>query len=144
MKTNPLFLSSPAVEGNLRVLYNVFYRLKTATTPNAEFDELLLLLLFPKTSRQLAHDMNISRQALHQRLLRIKDNGWLEKKSTFADRRQHLYCLNAKGEEMVKRVMTPAVKKLTAAYQQAGGEAVAGFIKVVELLYNQSDKKENG
>ncbi|MDI9313455.1 MAG: helix-turn-helix domain-containing protein [Hydrotalea sp.] len=147
MKNNPLFLSFPVVEGNLRLFYNVFYDLKAMTSDvdaGEPVDELVLLLFFPKTVKQLCHELNISRQATHQRLKKINSLGWLEIKNSTTDGRQQAYCLNDKGRAVAERVMARAVKKLTAAYQQAGGEAVAGFVKVIESLYNQANKKNHG
>ena len=143
MKNNPLFLSFPVVEGNLRLFYNGFYDLKSITS-DAEFDELMLVLLFPKTVKQLANELNMSRQAVHQRLKKIKAMDCLQTKPITMDGRQQAYSLNDKGRAIAERAMTRAVKKLTAVYQQAGGEAVAGFVKVIELLYNQASKKNNG
>ncbi|MGI9461140.1 MAG: MarR family transcriptional regulator [Alphaproteobacteria bacterium] len=139
MKTNPLFLSSSVVEDNLHLFYQVFYYLR-ANGLDKNIDEMLLLLTAPKTAKQLATALAISKQALHKRLEKIKEKNWIETTSASPDGRQKTYSLNAYGRAALQQSITRAVKQLSGVYQQAGDEAVAGFVKVIELLYNQSQK----
>ncbi len=144
MKTNPLFLSSSEVEDNLRLLYQVFYNLRSVIvnhTSQGDMDEMILLLTFPKTAKKLASELVISKQALHKRLHKIKEKKWIEEKISNIDGRQKIYYLNSEGAKVAQQMMATAGKKMSEVYQQAGMESVAGFVKVIKLLYNQPNKK---
>ena len=146
MKTNPLFLSSSEVEDNLRLLYQVFYNLRSIIINNTaqgdgDVDEMILLLTFPKTAKKLASELVISKQALHKRLHKIKEKKWIEEKISNIDGRQKIYYLNSEGAKVAQQMMLTAGKKMSEVYQQAGMESVAGFVKVIKLLYNQPNKK---
>ncbi|MCX8516421.1 MAG: MarR family transcriptional regulator [Alphaproteobacteria bacterium] len=141
MKVNPLFLSTPAVERDIHAFYQAFCRLRSLTLSRAGDDDkrqanqlLLVLLQRPASAKRLAEDLNISKQALHQQLQLLRKKKWLQESTAQEDRRKKLYQLTPLGMTWLQESILPAVKKLAGIYQQAGGEAAAGFVTIIESL----------
>lgn len=151
VKLNPLYLQQGEVSKGYYIAYSALQYLKnlsgaTASSSDVRQDlndtcqQLLLLLHQPKTPTQLRKLLNCSKQALFFQLRQLREKQLVMEETNPNDKRQRLYFLTDLGKNFLEWSSQPSVELLSRVYQQAGPEAVAGFLKIVNSIEELSKK----
>lgn len=90
---------------------------------------------------QLLAILKITKQSLGRVLKQLLLEGFVEQRPGKRDRRQRLLFLSDKGREFEKRLSAPQQVRVRSAFAAAGPEAVAGYLRVLENLINESERK---
>jgi|GWRWMinimDraft_8_1066016.scaffolds.fasta_scaffold04764_2 DNA-binding MarR family transcriptional regulator len=90
---------------------------------------------------QLLGILRITKQSLGRVLKQLLKQGFVEQRPGRHDRRQRLLYLTAKGREFEARLSTPQQERVRRAFAAAGPDAVAGYLKVLEHLINEAERK---
>ncbi|MSP42931.1 MAG: MarR family transcriptional regulator [Alphaproteobacteria bacterium] len=90
---------------------------------------------------QLLAILNITKQSLGRVLKQLLRQGFVEQRPGKRDRRQRLLFLTDKGREFEQRLSAPQQVRVRRAFATAGPEAVAGYLRVLENLINESERK---
>jgi DNA-binding MarR family transcriptional regulator len=100
-----------------------------ARRPNLTVSELLALLA-------------ITKQSLGRVLNELTERGFVESRAGERDRRQRLLRLTPAGATLEAELFEQARERLSAAYAQAGQEAVSGFWRVLEGLIPADERAQ--
>jgi DNA-binding MarR family transcriptional regulator len=114
-----------AVQGLGRAHHRALYFI--ARQPDLTVTELLKLLA-------------ITKQSLGRVLNELAERGLVESRPGTVDRRQKLLRLTADGSALEARLFDSLRERLSAAYSQAGQNAVTGFWHVLEGLVPESER----
>ena len=106
-----------------RVLYFV------ARSPSISVAELLAIL-------------RITKQSLSRVLRQLVSDGFVSVRKAPDDRRRRLLELTQKGVTLELKLLQVQRTKLGNAYREAGGDAVAGYRKVLLGIINETDRKK--
>lgn len=90
---------------------------------------------------QLLAILNITKQSLGRVLKQLLRQGFVEQRPGKRDRRQRLLFLTDKGRDFESRLSAPQQVRVKRAFAAAGPEAVAGYLRVLENLINESERK---
>ena len=92
------------------------------------------------TVAELLGILRSAKQSLARVLRPLQDQGLIEQRVGEKDRRQRRLSLTEKGRALEKRLQEAQRRRMRAAFQAAGPEAVAGFRKVLELMIDESER----
>jgi DNA-binding MarR family transcriptional regulator len=88
----------------------------------------------------LLRTLSITKQSLGRVLSELSDRGMIETRTGREDRRQRLLRLTPAGAALERELFSTLREQLSAAYAQAGQEAVTGFWRVLEALIPQEER----
>ncbi|WP_169570141.1 MarR family winged helix-turn-helix transcriptional regulator [Sneathiella limimaris] len=94
------------------------------------------------TVSELLDILQITKQSLSRVLNALVERGFVAQKAGVTDRRQRLLSLTDKGVKLEKEISTVQQQQVARAFREAGGEAVAGYRKVLEGLIKESDREQ--
>jgi DNA-binding MarR family transcriptional regulator len=92
------------------------------------------------TISTLLRMLGITKQSLGRVLGELTERGLVETRVGREDRRQRLLRLTAEGAAMEGELFEAMRRRLSAAYAEAGQEAVTGFWRVLEALIPLSER----
>ena len=85
--------------------------------------------------------LSITKQSLSRVLKQLVEQGFIiQRKGQKDGRQRHMY-LTDKGTELERELSGPQRARMTQAYRSAGGEAVAGFRRVLLGLIDEEDRE---
>ncbi len=87
---------------------------------------------------ELLSILRITKQSLARVLKEVVDRGLVEQKTGERDRRQRLLYLTDAGIRLEQQLTATQRARVARAYEIAGEEAVAGYMKVLSALRNPS------
>ncbi|MCK9992317.1 MAG: hypothetical protein Dbin4_00837 [Alphaproteobacteria bacterium] len=90
---------------------------------------------------QLLRILRITKQSLGRVLKQLLKQGFVEQRPGKRDRRQRLLFLTEKGRKFEAQLSTPQQKRVQQAFTAAGPDAVAGYLKVLEHLIDETERK---
>lgn len=90
---------------------------------------------------QLLSILRITKQSLGRVLKQLLKQGFVEQRPGKRDRRQRLLFLTDKGRAFEANLSTPQQERVRHAFTVAGPDAVAGYLKVLEHLINEPERK---
>ena len=85
--------------------------------------------------------LRITKQSLSRVLKQLVEEGFIVQRKGQKDGRQRHMYLTDKGIELERELSGPQRQRMTQAYRRAGGEAVAGFRRVLLGLINEEDRE---
>lgn len=85
--------------------------------------------------------LRITKQSLSRVLGELVEQGFVSSRPGPADRRRRMLELTEKGRALENRLSSVQRACIARAYREAGGEAVAGFRKVLLGILNAGDRK---
>jgi DNA-binding MarR family transcriptional regulator len=94
------------------------------------------------TVSELLEILQITKQSLSRVLNALVERGFIEQRPGAFDRRQRLLHLTDDGKTLEHKISLVQQKQVAKAFKDAGGEAVAGYRKVLEGLITE-DGREN-
>lgn len=86
--------------------------------------------------------LRITKQSLGRVLTDLQDKGYLTMEPGRSDRRQRLLLLTESGQALERALFTVLKDRMSAAYTQAGPQAVAGFWAVLLALVDADRQAE--
>ncbi|MBE7638063.1 MarR family transcriptional regulator [Sneathiella sp. P13V-1] len=92
------------------------------------------------TVSELLDILRITKQSLSRVLNALVERGFVEQKPGATDRRQRLLYLTADGKKLEHKISRVQQEQVAQAFRDAGGDAVAGYRKVLEGLINEDDR----
>ncbi|MDD2867627.1 MarR family transcriptional regulator [Neomegalonema sp.] len=92
------------------------------------------------TVAELLATLRIAKQSLARVLRPLQDQGLIAQRVGEKDRRQRRLHLTEAGAALEKRLQEAQRRRMRAAFQAAGPEAVAGFRRVLELMIDESER----
>ncbi|WP_018632684.1 MarR family winged helix-turn-helix transcriptional regulator [Neomegalonema perideroedes] len=92
------------------------------------------------TVAELLGILRIAKQSLARVLRPLQDQGLIAQRVGEKDRRQRRLFLTEAGAALEKRLQEAQRRRMRAAFQAAGPEAVAGFRRVLELMIDESER----
>lgn len=92
------------------------------------------------TVAELLGILRIAKQSLARVLRPLQDQGLIAQRVGEKDRRQRRLYLTEAGAALEKRLQEAQRRRMRAAFQAAGPEAVAGFRRVLELMIDESER----
>jgi DNA-binding MarR family transcriptional regulator len=84
--------------------------------------------------------LRITKQSLSRVLKQLVEQGFIVQRKGQKDGRQRHMYLTDKGTELERELSGPQRQRMTRAYRSAGGEAVAGFRRVLLGLIDEEDR----
>lgn len=147
---NPLFLREDQLHQGMELL---FYAYRDFT---AECDAILATFGFGRAHHRVIYFvgrypslsvsellaiLRITKQSLSRVLGELVSRGFVSSEPSPKDRRKRLLNLTEKGRALEDRLSTVQRACVARAYREAGGEAVAGFRKVLLGIVNDADRK---
>jgi len=93
------------------------------------------------TVSELLDILRITKQSLSRVLNALVDRGFVEQKPGISDRRQRLLYLTEEGKVLERKISIIQQEKVAKAFKEAGGDAVAGYRKVLEGLITDTDRE---
>jgi DNA-binding MarR family transcriptional regulator len=93
------------------------------------------------TVSELLDILRITKQSLSRVLSTLVDRGFIEQRPGKSDRRQRLLYLTEKGQQLEQKLSQVQRKLVAKAFREAGGDAVAGYRKVLAGLINEDDRE---
>ncbi len=90
---------------------------------------------------QLLSILRITKQSLGRVLKQLLKQGFVEQRPGKSDRRQRLLFLTDKGRAFEAHLSMPQQERVQRAFAAAGPDAVAGYLRVLEHLINESERK---
>ncbi|MBL4907550.1 MAG: MarR family transcriptional regulator [Sneathiella sp.] len=148
--TNPLFLREEELRQCIELLFFA-YRDFTAGP-----DEILREYNFGRAHHRVIHFvcrnqgitvselleiLRITKQSLSRVLNALVERGFVEQRPGVTDRRQRLLYLTEEGKKLEQKISKIQRNQVAQAFMEAGGEAVAGYRKVLSGLINESDRE---
>ncbi|MBO6824826.1 MAG: MarR family transcriptional regulator [Sneathiella sp.] len=94
------------------------------------------------TVSELLDILRITKQSLSRVLNALVERGFVEQKPGATDRRQRLLYLTEEGKLLEHKISRVQQEQVAAAFRQAGGDAVAGYRKVLEGLISEEDREQ--
>ncbi len=94
------------------------------------------------TVSELLDILRITKQSLSRVLNALVERGFVEQKHGLTDRRQRLLFLTDEGTALEQKISTVQRQQVAQAFREAGGEAVAGYRKVLAGLINDDDREK--
>jgi DNA-binding MarR family transcriptional regulator len=82
--------------------------------------------------------LRITKQSLARVLTALIEQGYVVQSPGRADRRQRLLTLTPQGQVLERRLFERQRERLTAAYREAGANAVEGFRRVMRGIMNDT------
>lgn len=82
--------------------------------------------------------LRITKQSLARVLTALIEQGYVVQAPGRADRRQRLLTLTPQGQVLERRLFERQRERLTAAYREAGANAVEGFRRVMRGIMNDT------
>jgi DNA-binding MarR family transcriptional regulator len=82
--------------------------------------------------------LRITKQSLARVLTALIEQGYVVQAPGRADRRQRLLTLTPQGQMLERRLFERQRERLTAAYREAGANAVEGFRRVMRGIMNDT------
>jgi len=149
--TNPLFLREEELRQCVELLFFA-YRDFTAGP-----DEILKEYDFGRAHHRVIHFvgrnpgitvselldiLRITKQSLSRVLNALIDRGFIIQKPGITDRRQRLLHLTDEGINLEQKISSVQQNQVAQAFREAGGEAVAGYRKVLSGLINEDDREK--
>ncbi|MCG8491713.1 MAG: MarR family transcriptional regulator [Sneathiellales bacterium] len=149
--TNPLFLREEELRQCVELLFFA-YRDFTAGP-----DEILKEYDFGRAHHRVIHFvgrnpgitvselldiLRITKQSLSRVLNALIDRGFIVQKPGITDRRQRLLHLTDEGISLEQKISSVQQNQVAKAFREAGGEAVAGYRKVLSGLINEDDREK--
>jgi DNA-binding MarR family transcriptional regulator len=140
---SPLFLREPEIRRGVELLYFGYSHLTRAIDEQlaeqglgrAHHRALYFIARQPDlTVSELLKLLNITKQSLGRVLNDLSERDLVESRPGRDDRRQKLLRLTATGKVLEAALFEGLREKLSAAYGQAGQQAVTGFWQVLEGL----------
>jgi DNA-binding MarR family transcriptional regulator len=140
---SPLFLREPEIRRGVELLYFGYSHLTRAIDEQlaqqglgrAHHRALYFIARQPDlTVSELLKLLNITKQSLGRVLNDLSERDLVESRPGRDDRRQKLLRLTATGKILEAALFEGLREKLSAAYGQAGQQAVTGFWQVLEGL----------
>lgn len=92
------------------------------------------------TVSELLDILKITKQSLSRVLSQLIESGYVRQEKGAQDRRQRLLFLTDAGHDLETALSTPQRARVARAYREAGGEAVAGFMKVLIGLLDAGER----
>ena len=147
---NPLFLREDQLHQAMELL---FYAYRDFT---AECDAILATYGFGRAHHRVIYFvgrypslsvsellgiLRITKQSLSRVLGELVEQGFVSSRPSPQDKRRRMLELSEKGRELEGRLSTVQRACIARAYREAGGEAVAGFRKVMLGILNADDRK---
>jgi DNA-binding MarR family transcriptional regulator len=147
---NPLFLREDQLHQAMELL---FYAYRDFT---AECDAMLATYGFGRAHHrviyfvgrypslsvsELLRILRITKQSLSRVLGELVEQGFIASSPSPNDKRRRLLELTAKGRALEDRLSNVQRTCIARAYRDAGGEAVAGFRKVMLGIINADDRR---
>ncbi len=148
--TNPLFLREEELRQCIELLFFA-YRDFTAGP-----DEILKDLNFGRAHHRVIHFvgrnqgitvselleiLRITKQSLSRVLNALVERDFIEQRPGVTDRRQRLLYLTEEGNKLEQKISKIQRNQVAQAFMEAGGEAVAGYRKVLSGLINEEDRE---
>lgn len=93
------------------------------------------------TVSELLDILRITKQSLSRVLSALVERGFVIQKPGVSDRRQRLLYLTDEGKTLEKKISSVQQKQVAKAFREAGGDAVAGYRKVLEGLINDEGRE---
>ncbi len=147
---NPLFLREDQLHQAMELL---FYAYRDFT---AECDVILATYGFGRAHHRVIYFvgrypalsvsellgiLRITKQSLSRVLGELVEQGFISSRPGPTDRRRRMLELTEKGRALESRLSAVQRACIARAYREAGGEAVAGFRKVLLGILNAEDRK---
>ncbi len=147
---NPLFLREDQLHQAMELL---FYAYRDFT---AECDAILAAYSFGRAHHRVIYFvgrypalsvsellgiLRITKQSLSRVLGELVEQGFISSRPGPTDRRRRILELTESGRALESRLSTVQRACIARAYREAGGEAVAGFRKVLLGILNPADRK---
>ncbi|NQV48232.1 MAG: MarR family transcriptional regulator [Rhodospirillaceae bacterium] len=88
--------------------------------------------------------LKITKQSLARVLRQLVDEGYIEQKTGEQDRRQRMLYLKGKGTRLERLLTEQQGRRIQAAYQQAGADAIDGFRDILRAIINTEDRGRIG
>lgn len=85
--------------------------------------------------------LKITKQSLSRVLSQLIEENHIVQKTDETDRRRRLLFLTDKGKDLEEQLTQRQGRRIAQAYEQAGGEAVQGFCKVLRGIVNREDRR---
>ena len=146
---NPLFLREEELRQSIELLFFA-YRDFTAGA-----DQILKDYKFGRAHHRVIHFvgrnegmtvselldiLQITKQSLSRVLSTLVDRGFVEQRPGKTDRRQRLLYLTEAGKALEQKVSKVQRELVAKAFREAGGDAVAGYRKVLSGLIDEKDR----
>jgi len=93
------------------------------------------------TVSELLDILQITKQSLSRVLSTLVDRGFVEQRPGKVDRRQRLLYLTEEGKALEQKVSKVQRELVAKAFREAGGDAVAGYRKVLGGLIDEEDRE---
>lgn len=150
---NPLFLRKDQLHQGMELL---FYAYRDFT---AECDAILATYGFGRAHHraiyfiarnpsisvaELLANLRITKQSLSRVLGQLVREGFVDVRKAPQDRRRRLLELTDKGNELEQRLSDVQRARISAAYRDAGGDAVEGYRKVLLGIIDEADRRRFG
>lgn len=94
------------------------------------------------TVSELLEILRITKQSLSRVLNALVERGIVEQRPGVTDRRQRLLYLTEEGKKLEQKVSKVQRNQVARAFMEAGGDAVAGYRKVLAGLINEDDRDQ--
>jgi len=135
-----------------RVMELLFYAYRDIT---AEPDRLLAEYSFGRAHHRAVHfirrnpgisvaelveALRITKQSLARVLRQLVDRGFVLQETDSEDRRRRRLYLTRTGEALENLASAPQQQRLSRAFQNAGSEAVEGYLQVLWALVDETDR----
>ena len=149
LTSSPLFLREPEIRRGVELLYFGYSHLMRAIDAElathglgrAHQRALYFVARQPDlTVSSLLKLLGITKQSLGRVVADLSDRGLLEARIGPVDRRQRLLRLTAAGATMEAGLFQSLRERMSAAYREAGREAVGGFWQVLEGLVPEDER----
>ena len=146
---SPLFLREPEIRRGAELLffgYGHLYRqtdecLAKQGMGRAHHRALYFIAREPDlTISALLRTLGITKQSLGRVLSELTERGMVETRTGREDRRQRLLRLTPAGARLEQELFEAMRSRLSAAYAQAGQDAVTGFWRVLEALIPAAER----
>ncbi|TNE35313.1 MAG: MarR family transcriptional regulator [Alphaproteobacteria bacterium] len=146
---NPLFLREEELRQAIELLFFA-YRDFTAGP-----DEILKEYKFGRAHHRVIHFvgrnegmtvselldiLRITKQSLNRVLSTLIDRGFIEQQTGLEDRRQRCLYLTEEGRKLEQKVSRVQRELVAKAFREAGGDAVAGYRKVLAGLIDDASR----
>ncbi len=92
------------------------------------------------TVSELLEILRITKQSLSRVLNALIERDFVKQEAGVSDRRQRLLYLTDDGKALERKISNVQQQQVAKAFREAGGEAVAGYRKVLEGLINETDR----
>ncbi|MFT6556767.1 MULTISPECIES: MarR family winged helix-turn-helix transcriptional regulator [Sneathiella] len=94
------------------------------------------------TVSELLDILRITKQSLSRVLNALVEREFIHQKPGVTDRRQRLLYLTEEGKKLEQKISAVQQKQVAKAFREAGGDAVAGYRKVLEGLIDEDDREQ--